>query len=45
VVSAGERQVTDPETVDAMKRQANNCALASSVDAAITLSATGANGR
>jgi hypothetical protein len=39
VIPAGERQVTDPETVDAMKRQANNCALASSVDTAIGLSA------
>jgi hypothetical protein len=41
VVPAGERQVTDPETVDAMKRQANNCALASSVDTAIALSSLG----
>jgi hypothetical protein len=39
VVPAGERQVTDPETVDAMKRQANNCALASAVDIAVGLSA------
>jgi hypothetical protein len=38
VISAGERQVTDEETVDAMKRQANNCALASSVEAAIATS-------
>ncbi|MCL2450669.1 MAG: hypothetical protein FWD17_17105 [Polyangiaceae bacterium] len=38
VVPAGERAVTDPETIDAMKRQANNCALASSVESAIALS-------
>ena len=35
VIPAGERRVTDPETVDAMKRQANNCALANAVDAAL----------
>ena len=29
---AGEHQVTDPETLDAMKRQVNNCALAKEVD-------------
>ncbi len=28
---AGERQVQDPETLDAMKRQVNNCALANAV--------------
>ncbi len=33
VISAGERVVTDPETRDAMQRQANNCALASRVEA------------
>ncbi len=33
VIPAGERVVTDPETRDAMQRQANNCALAGSVDA------------
>ena len=32
-VFAGERQVTDPETLDAMKRQVNNCALANAVNA------------
>ncbi|MGD0675206.1 MAG: hypothetical protein ABSC94_07290 [Polyangiaceae bacterium] len=35
VISAGERQVTDPETIDAMHRQANNCALANLVNLAI----------
>jgi hypothetical protein len=35
VLPAGERQVTDPETVEAMQRQANNCMLANSVAAAI----------
>ena len=35
VVPAGERAVTDPETVDAMQRQANNCALANLVTAAL----------
>lgn len=35
VVPAGERAVTDPETVDAMQRQANNCALANLVSAAL----------
>ncbi|CAN5695578.1 hypothetical protein BH09MYX1_BH09MYX1_50200 [soil metagenome] len=28
---AGEKQVNDPETLDAMKRQVNNCALANAV--------------
>jgi hypothetical protein len=32
VIPAGERVVTDPETRDAMQRQANNCALAASVE-------------
>ena len=32
-VFAGDRQVTDPETLDAMKRQVNNCALAKAVNA------------
>ena len=32
-VFAGERQVTDPETLEAMKRQVNNCALANAVNA------------
>jgi hypothetical protein len=35
VISAGERVVTDSETRDAMQRQANNCALAGLVAAAI----------
>jgi hypothetical protein len=35
VISAGERVVTDPETRDAMQRQANNCSLAGLVDAAL----------
>ena len=35
VLPAGERAVTDPETVDAMQRQANNCALANLVTAAL----------
>ncbi len=34
-VFAGERPVTDPETLEAMKRQVNNCALAQAVQAAI----------
>jgi hypothetical protein len=38
VVPAGEHEVTDPEIVGAMKRQANNCALASSVAAALGIS-------
>jgi hypothetical protein len=32
VISAGERVVTDPETREAMQRQANNCALAARVE-------------
>jgi hypothetical protein len=39
-VFAGEHGATDPETLDAMKRQVNNCALAKEVDRAITASAT-----
>ncbi len=35
VVPAGERVVTDPETRGAMQRQANNCALATQVEAAL----------
>ncbi len=31
VIPAGEHQVTDPETLGAMQRQANNCALAATV--------------
>lgn len=34
-VFAGGRPVTDPETLDAMKRQVNNCALAQAVHGAI----------
>lgn len=34
-VFAGEHQVSDPETLDAMKRQVNNCALAKAVDRAL----------
>jgi hypothetical protein len=34
-VFAGEQAVTDPETLEAMKRQVNNCALAKEVDRAI----------
>jgi hypothetical protein len=33
---AGESPVTDPETLTAMKRQVNNCALAKAVQAALT---------
>jgi hypothetical protein len=33
---AGERPITDPETLTAMKRQVNNCALAKAVEAAMT---------
>lgn len=33
-VFAGEQPVSDPETLSAMKRQVNNCALAKAVDAA-----------
>jgi hypothetical protein len=32
---AGEHEVSDPETLDAMKRQVNNCALAKEVDRAL----------
>jgi hypothetical protein len=32
VIPAGERVITDPETHDAMQRQANNCALAGRVE-------------
>ncbi len=35
VIPAGERVVTDPEIRDAMQRQANNCALARAVEAAL----------
>jgi hypothetical protein len=35
VIPAGERVVTDQETRDAMQRQANNCALAARVEAAL----------
>jgi hypothetical protein len=35
VIPAGERMVTDQETRDAMQRQANNCALAGQVEAAL----------
>jgi hypothetical protein len=35
-VFAGGKPVTDPETLDAMKRQVNNCALAQAVHAAVT---------
>lgn len=35
VIPAGEHPVTDPETRDAMQRQANNCSLATLVDAAL----------
>jgi hypothetical protein len=34
-VFAGEHGATDPETLDALKRQVNNCALAKEVDRAI----------
>jgi hypothetical protein len=39
-VFAGEHGGTDPETLDAMKRQVNNCALAKEVDRAIASSVT-----
>jgi hypothetical protein len=39
-VFAGEHGATDPETLEAMKRQVNNCALAKEVDRAITASLT-----
>jgi hypothetical protein len=32
-IQAGEHQVTDEETRDAMQRQVNNCALANMVEA------------
>ncbi len=35
VIPAGERVISDPEMVDAMQRQANNCSLAGQVDAAL----------
>jgi hypothetical protein len=35
LIPAGERVVTDPETRDAMQRNANNCALATRVDDAL----------
>jgi hypothetical protein len=35
VIPAGERAVADSETRDAMQRQANNCSLASAVEAAL----------
>ncbi len=41
VIQAGERAVTDEETRDAMQRQANNCALARSVEAMLAAKATG----
>ena len=34
---AGEKQVSDPETLDAMKRQVNNCALSNAVTADLGL--------
>jgi hypothetical protein len=36
-VQVGERAITDPETVEAMRRQANNCALARLVEDALHL--------
>lgn len=39
VIPAGERVITDPEMVDAMQRQANNCALAGQVEAALAMTA------
>jgi hypothetical protein len=35
VIPAGERVITDPEMMDAMQRQANNCSLASQVEMAL----------
>lgn len=35
VIPVGERVISDPEIVDAMQRQANNCALAGQVDLAL----------
>lgn len=40
VIPAGERPVTDPETREAMQRQANNCSLATLVESAIAGPAT-----
>jgi hypothetical protein len=40
VIPAGEQVVTDPEMRDAMQRQANNCALARRVEAALGGSAS-----
>jgi hypothetical protein len=37
VVQVGERAMTDPETRDAMQRQANNCALGREIEAALHL--------
>jgi hypothetical protein len=45
VVPAGERAVVDSETLDAMQRQANNCSLASAVDAALAPPAATAGAR
>jgi hypothetical protein len=39
-VFAGEHGATDPETLEAMKRQVNNCALAKEVDRAIAAAST-----
>jgi hypothetical protein len=39
-VFAGEHDATDPETLDAMKRQVNNCALAKEVERAISANAS-----
>jgi hypothetical protein len=36
LIPAGERMITDPETRDAMQRQANNCALAGRVEEEIS---------
>jgi hypothetical protein len=35
VIPVGERVITDPEMMDAMQRQANNCSLASQVEMAL----------
>lgn len=35
VIPAGERVISDPEMVDAMQRQANNCSLAGQIDASL----------
>jgi hypothetical protein len=42
VISAGERVVTDEETRAAVQRQANNCALARQVEAALATQTAGA---